>query len=265
MSDYQYVNYSVQNGVARIALNTPDKLNAFHYQMRLDLMAAIERVEQDDDARVVILTGEGRAFSAGADLSDEEAETFNRLYPSFVEQCAAEYKPWLMGIHDSKKIYIAAVNGACAGIGTAAAMNCDLMIMGDDAYLYQAFAAIGLMQDGGATWLLLHKIGYQKAFELAVNAGKLTAQECLDLHITNKVVPEDELRGAAQAMGERLAQGAPLAQASIKTLMRKAHTMSYSEVVDVESEMQSKLITSEDSANAIAAFFNKEKPVFSGK
>lgn len=260
MSDYEFINYSVSNRVATIALNTPKKLNAFHQKMRFELMELVEKAEQDDDVRVVILTGEGKSFSAGADLTEGMPG-----HDTFVSQCAAEYTPWLMGIHDSSKIYIAAVNGAAAGVGSAVAMNCDLLMMADDAYLYQAFSAIGLMPDGGASWLLLQKLGYQRALEMAVDAGRLTAQECLDLGVANKVVEATRLREQAQAWAEKLASGAPLAQAAVKKLMRESFHMTYAEVVDEEAVEQSKLIQSEDSTNAVRAFFAKEKAVFNGR
>lgn len=262
MPNYEFINYSVNNHVATIALNTPKSLNAFHQKMRLELIAAVDFVETDDEVRVVVLTGEGRAFSAGADLTED---LNGGEHASFYEQCEAEYTPWLMGIHGSKKIYIAAVNGACAGIGSAAAMNCDLIVMAEDAYLYQAFSAIGLMPDGGAVWSLLKKLGYQRAFEIAVDAGKLTAQQCLADGIANKVVPAEELRSEAQAWAEKLAAGAPLSQAYTKELMRKASLMTYEDVVVEESRLQAKLIQSEDAANAIKSFFAKEQPIFKGR
>ncbi len=262
MPEYQFINYTVTNRVATIALNTPKTLNSFHQKMRLELIDAVTFVETDGDVQVVVLTGEGRAFCAGADLSED----FNGAeHPSFVEQCAIEYTPWLMAIHDSKKLYIAAVNGACAGIGSAAAMNCDLIVMADDSYLYQAFSAIGLMPDGGAIWLLLNKLGYQRAMEMVVNAGKLTAQQCLEYGIANKVVAADELISQTQAWAEKLADGSPLSQSATKKLMRKASQMSYQEVVVAESKAQAKLIQSEDFATAVKAFFAKQPATFKGK
>ncbi|GHA21687.1 2-(1,2-epoxy-1,2-dihydrophenyl)acetyl-CoA isomerase [Arenicella chitinivorans] len=260
MSEFKFINYSVTNRVATIALNTPDSLNAFHQAMRLEFIDAVKLVEQDDDVRVAILTGEGRSFSAGANLKEG-----TKGHDSFVSQCAAEYTPWLMGIHDSSKLYIAAVNGVAAGIGSAAVMNCDLVMMADDAYLYQAFSAIGLMPDGGATWLLLQKLGYQRALEMAVDAGRLTADECLQLGVANKVVPAAELREKAQAWAEHLAAGAPLAQTAVKRVMRRSFEMSYAEVIDAEAVEQTALGQSEDAANAIQAFFAKTKTVFKGR
>jgi len=260
MSDYQNINYSVTNRVATIALNSPEKLNAFNQKMRFELIDAVQKAEDDVNIRVVILTGEGKAFSAGADLTEGSLGDV-----CFVEQCKTEYTPWLMGIHNSKKIYIAAVNGACAGIGSAAALNCDLIVMGENAYLYQAFSAIGLMPDGGAVWLLLQKLGYQKALEMAIDAGKLSAEECLKLGIANRIVADDKLMIEAQAWAEKIANGAPLAQAAAKQLMRKASQMTYHDVVVEESNMQNKLIKSQDAQNAVKAFFSKTTAVFEGK
>ena len=260
MSDYQFINYTVTNRVATIALNTPKTLNAFHQQMRLDLIAAVQQAEQDDEVRVVVVTGEGKGFSAGADLTENMPG-----HDNFASQCKAEYTPWLMGIHNSSKLYIAAVNGVAAGIGSALVMNCDLVMMAEEAYLYQAFSAIGLMTDGGATWLLLQKLGYQRALEMAVDAGKLTSAQCLELGLVNKIVAAEELREKAQQWAEKLAVGAPLSQAAVKSLMRKAPSMTYQEVVEEEAQLQSMLIASEDSRNAVKAFFAKEPPVFEGK
>jgi len=260
MSNEQAVLIDIHNGVATLTLNNPKRLNAFTQAMRLALMQAIDQVETDDQIRLVVLTGAGRAFSAGADLTEGMPG-----YDSFVEQCKHEYLPWLMAIHNSKKLYIAAVNGACAGIGTAVAMNCDLMVMAEDAYLYQAFSAIGLMPDGGANWLLLQKLGYARALEMAVNAGRLTAAQALDLGIANKVVAPESLQAEAQAWAEQLAQGAPLAQAATKSLMRRAFGMTYQQVIEEEAILQSDLINSEDGRNAVKSFLAKEKPVFKGK
>lgn len=260
MSNYQNIKYSVHNQVATITLNAPSSLNALTQGIRLDMIEVLTRIESDQQIRVVILTGEGRGFCAGADLNEGDFG-----HAGFVEQCAAEYKPWLMAVHNSSKIHIAAVNGVAAGIGAAVVMNCDLVVMSEDAYLYQAFSAIGLMPDGGANWLLLQKLGYQRALDMAINAGRLSAQECLELGMANRVVSTEKLLESSQEWGEQIAQGAPLVQAAVKSLMRKALSMSYSDVIDEEALEQTKLVSSEDSRNAVAAFLAKEKPVFNGK
>jgi 2-(1,2-epoxy-1,2-dihydrophenyl)acetyl-CoA isomerase len=260
MSNYQHIKLSIEDGVAVLSLNRPDRLNSFSQPMRLELLEAVPALEQNDEVRVIVFTGEGRAFSAGADLTEGMPG-----HDRFTSQCEAEYTPGLMAVHDSSKIWIAAVNGACAGVGSAAALNCDMVAMADDAYFYQAFAAIGLMPDGGATKLFLEKLGYSKAFEMAVSAGKMGAEESLKLGLANKVFPAEELLANTVAWAKQLAQGAPLAQASVKQLMRRAERMSYQQVVEAEAVLQSDLIESEDARNAGQAFLDKKPIVFNGR
>lgn len=259
MTQFDTVNYSVNQRVATISLNRPQALNAFTSELRLDLLAALNQANNDDEVRVIILTGEGRGFCSGADLTEE------KKFPSFVEECEAEYKPFLMAIHDSPKLVIASVNGVAAGIGAALVMLCDLIVMSEEAYLYQAFAAIGLMPDGGATQLLLNRLGYYKALEMVVDAGKLTAQECLEQQIANKVVAADDLQQVSQEWALKLAEGAPISQRFTKQLMRKVSQMDYSQVVDEEAKLQAQCIDSEDAKVGITAFLNKTKPTFTGR
>ena len=254
------INYQVVNRVATLTLNAPGSLNAINQRMRLDIKAAIESAEIDDNVRLIVIDGAGRGFCAGADLSEGMPD-----YDTFVEQCAAEWKPWLTQIHESNKLYIAAVHGPCAGIGTAIAMVCDFLVMSDDAYLYQAFSAIGLIPDGGANWLLLNKLGYQRALDLAVNAGRLNAKECLQLGLASRVVAKRDLSSCVQSWAEEMTQGAPLAQASAKRSLRRAATMTYAETIDAEAKLQDELIQSEDAQNAVEAFFNKTKVEFKGR
>lgn len=260
MSPYQEITLDIKNGVAVLSLNSPDTLNAFNQAMRFELLEVIPALEENDDVRIIIFTGAGRAFSAGANLAEGMPG-----HDRFISQCAAEYKPWLQAIHDSRKIYIAAVNGACAGVGSAVALNCDLVAMADNAYFYQAFAAIGLMPDGGATKLYLDKLGYFRAFEMMVSAGKMYSDEALKYGLANKIFPADELLANTISWAESLAQGSPLAQKAIKSVMRKASLMNYSEVVDLEAEVQSDLIETEDAINAGIAFLQKQPIVFKGR
>jgi 2-(1,2-epoxy-1,2-dihydrophenyl)acetyl-CoA isomerase len=170
VTEYQNVNYAVKNRVATIALNRPETLNAFSQGLRRDLLVTLTLAVGDDDVRIIILTGEGRGFSSGADLTEDTSK-----YPSFVEQCEAEYKPFLMAMENSPKLIIAAVNGVAAGIGSAVVMHCDLVMMADDAYIYQAFSAIGLMPDGGATQLLVQRLGYHRGLAYGCRCWSLNS------------------------------------------------------------------------------------------
>ncbi len=252
------LNYSVEKGIAKIELNRPDSINSFNADLRTDILAAIQTAEKDNSVRVMVFKGAGRGFCAGADLSeglDKDVEAM------LVE----EYMPFLLAISESNKICIAQVHGSAAGIGAALAMVCDLVVMSEDAYVYLAFAAIGLVPDGGLNWHLLHTLGYRRAFETIVEGKKLTAQECLDAGIANAVVSLDQLDPAVEAKAEKLAKGAPLAQSAAKKILRQMEHLTLEEAIRLEAATQQPLTESEDCRNAVDAFFKKEKPVFRGK
>ncbi len=260
MSEFEAVIYSVKNRVATIRMNRPDRRNAFNEQLRADLHAAILKADSDDDIRVVVIAAEGRGFSAGADLADgmpKQAQVSDHI--------EEEYKPFLLAIHNSSKLYIAAVNGAAAGVGSAVALACDFVVMADDAYIFLAFAAIGLIPDGGASWHLVNQLGYKRALEMIVEAEKMPAAECLRLGLVNKVVPATELASQTQAWAEKLVQGAPLSQRYAKEILRKAMAMNLSEVIDLEGQRQNITLVSKDATEGGMAFFEKRPAKFVGE
>ena len=205
MTETAAVRYERRDAVALVTLNRPEVLNAFDAAMRRDVRIAIERANGDDAVRAVVLTGAGRAFCAGADLAEGASA-------ATVEQILLEeYKPAIMAIARSTKPWIAAVNGAAAGIGSSFAMACDLMVMADNAYLYQAFMAIALIPDGGATWQLVRQLGPRRAFEMIVEGEKMRAARCVELGLANRVVPAAELLDNALGWAAVLSRKAPLA------------------------------------------------------
>ena len=175
MSVYQTVIVEKHQAVAVVSLNRTDALNSFDAEMRRELLQAVLEVNQDDAIRAVVLTGAGRAFSAGADLQEVPAGGADGEF-SVEDQLNGEYKPILMAIAEAPKPWLSAVNGPCAGIGSAFAMACDLTVMADDAYLYQAFTAISLVPDGGATWHLVRTLGRKRAYEVIVTGEKIRAE-----------------------------------------------------------------------------------------
>lgn len=205
MSELETVKIIIDGPIALVSMNRPDRLNAINGALRADLLAAVNAINVNTEIRVAILTGEGRAFCVGADLSESWSSG-----STVAIRLIAEYKPILMAIADSPKPWIAAVNGAAAGIGSAFAMNCDLTVMAEDAYLYQAFTAIGLIPDGGATWHLARSIGRKRAYELIVSGEKLSADKCLALGLCNRVVAPDALRDETLSWANELAEKAPL-------------------------------------------------------
>jgi len=249
--------FETDGTIATVTLNRPDKMNSFDGALRAALTTAVAAIEDDPGVRVVVLRGAGRCFSAGADLSAE------RTGPESFHLDIA-YKPFLTAIAQSDKIWIAQVHGACAGIGAAIAMNCDLMAMAEDSYLYLAFAAIALVPDGGNTRLLLDAMGYRRALQAAIEGRRIPAGECLGYGIANKVVATGDLEAETRAWAERLAAGAPLGMAATKRLMRSVGAMSYGDAISAEGREQAALLRSADFREGVRAFFAKEKAVFKG-
>lgn len=264
MSTWETVSYEVDGAVATISIDRDEVMNAFNRQLRLDLLAAFGRAVDDPEVRVIVFTGAGRGFSAGADLKDA-ISTREAGNQRIEEQLQREYRPVLEIIGRSEKPVIASINGAAAGIGLSFALICDLAIMSDKAFLLAPFANIGLVPDGGATWLLAKQLGYKRAFQLCVEAERISADRCLEWGLVNKVVAADELRSATAGWAASLAKRAPLSMAATKRAMRHAMGGTWGSTFDVEAGLQDALIRSEDNVEGVSAFFEKREPEFKGR
>lgn len=251
--------YEQHDAVALIALNRPDSLNAFTTELRAALLAALERARDDDSVRAVVLTGEGRSFSAGADLKDSKVD---KPVEDILQE---EYRPVQEIIADIPKPVIAAVPGSAAGIGLSVALQCDLLIMADDAFLLSPFTTISLVPDGGLNWMLVRQLGYRRAFQLSVESERIPAARCVELGLANRTVPADQLRDAALEWAHALAKRAPLSLAATKRAMRHAADQDWASSYDVESRLQGDLLGTEDNREGIAAFLEKRAPEFKGK
>ena len=260
MSNFESITYNVNNRVATITMNRPKAMNAMSQQLRQEMIAATSQADADDNVRVIVITAEGRGFCSGTDLSEGLAG-----FACIEDQIQAEYKPILDAIANSSKLYISAVQGACAGIGTALAITCDLTVMADNAFFFLPFNAIGLVPDGGASYHFVKAMGYKRALQLALESGRLGAAESLQYGLVNKVVALEELPSSVQAWAEILAEGAPIAQKLTKDCMRKAQTGELEDIINLEAKHQNTCSASQDSLNAIGSFFKKEKPVFRGE
>ena len=256
MSDI--VKYDLQDAVAVITLNRPDSMNAFTSALRADLMTALQRANDDPAVRVVILTGVGRCFSAGADLNDSVDRPVTEILQ-------LEYRPVQEAIAAMPKPVIAAVPGSAAGIGLSIAMHCDLMIMADNAFLLSPFTTISLVPDGGLNWMLVRQLGYRRAFQLSIEAERIPAARCVELGLANKVVPADELQSAALEWANALSQRAPLSIAATKKVMRYASDNGWADSYDLEASLQGDLLGSDDNREGIEAFFDKRAPTFKRK
>ena len=238
MSKYETVNVTRDGAVARVAFARPDSLNAMNGQMRREFYAAAREINMDDAIRVVVLTGEGRAFGAGADLADDSGGSGIMAGAQTRDDLVHEFKPGVLAIAEAPKVWVAAINGPCAGISYSYAMACDLVVMADDAYLYQPFSAIGLIPDGGSTWLLQKLIGSRRAFELMVLGEKLGADKALEWGMANRVFNKAAFSEEAMAFAEDLAGRSPLALRYTKEALRFAATASLGDTIVKEADLQ---------------------------
>ncbi len=260
MSEYETVKYAVEGGVAIITIHRPEAMNSFNRDLRRDLLAACEKAAVDENVRAVVLTGEGRTFSAGADLKsalDSNTDSERMLQD--------EYRPALECIWNMAKPVIAAVSGSAAGIGVSFALICDLLVMAEDAFLLSPFTTISLVPDGGLSWLLVHQLGYRRAFQLSVESERISAERCVELGLANRIVPTETLVKDAVGWASSLAERAPLSLAATKKAMRHASSGSWASTFDIEAPIQKRLRHSEDCAEGISAFLEKRKPNFRGR
>lgn len=255
------VSYETDGHVAIITLNRPEAMNAMNKALRTELGAAQAKAETDDQVRVVVLTGSGRAFSSGTDLKEFIGSASEH---GAFDNSIRDYKPLVDGVAKSNKIYIAAINGFAGGVALGLALGSDLAVMADDATIFSPFIGIGLVPDGGASWFYLHHLGYKRAFAAMAEGTRLDAQTCLDAGMVNKVVPAAELRTEAVAWAQSLAEKAPLALQSLKKIMRDATHSTQEQTARVESEYQMMMANTEDSREGIMAFVQKRKPDFKG-
>lgn len=260
MSDL--VSYETDGHVAIITLNRPDAMNAMNKAVRDALGEAQSSAEANDNIRVVVLTGSGRAFSSGTDLKEfiggqsEHGQFDNSI---------RDYKPLVDGVAKSRKIYIAAINGFAGGVALGLALGSDLAVMAEDATIFSPFIGIGLVPDGGASWFYLHHLGYKRAFAAMAEGTRLDAQTCLEAGMVNRVVPAADLRNDAVAWAQSLAQKAPLALQSLKRIMREASHSTQEQTARLESEYQMMMANTDDSREGIMAFVQKRQPDFNGR
>ncbi|MEM8561651.1 MAG: enoyl-CoA hydratase-related protein [Pseudomonadota bacterium] len=261
MTSFETVMVKRDGAVALVTLNRPESLNAFDADLRRDLLGAVRQVNEDPLINVGVLTGAGRGFCAGADLNEPAADE-----PGFSveDQLNEEYKPILMAIHDAPIPWLGAINGAAAGIGSAFAMNCDLVVMAESSFLYQAFAGIGLIPDGGATWHLVRSLGRHRAYEIIASGEKLAAQKCLQWGLCNQVVPDAELVSHTMSWAAELASKSPLALRFAKQALNHALNGTLDEAISFEAALQHRCITSADHKEGKAAFLEKREPRWKG-
>ena len=257
------VLFTTGEGVARITLNRPDSLNSWNEQLGVELAAALDRVEQDDGIRAVLITGAGRAFSSGADLSEQRAGAEGEP-PDLSRRLLELYNPIIRSVRELPKPVVAAVNGPAAGIGCALALACDLIIAGESAFFLLAFVNIGLVPDGGSTATVPARIGAARAAEMAMLGERVGAATALGWGLINRVVPDDDLEQDANMLVAHLAHGPTKAYANIKRLLNRSLYPDLAAQLDAEAAAQREQGQTADFIEGVLAFAEKRPPRFTG-
>jgi 2-(1,2-epoxy-1,2-dihydrophenyl)acetyl-CoA isomerase len=267
MSEYETVNVHREGAAATIELNRPDTLNAWNAQLGRDLLAAITAVAQDDAVRAVVVTGAGRAFSAGADLRDlsgREQRTPEGV-PDVRRVLTERYHPIITTIRTMPKPVLAAVNGPAVGIGLSLALAADLVIAAESAYLLLAFVNIGLVPDGGSSLFVPTRVGFARATEMAMLGERVPAAQALDWGLVNRVVPDDAFADEVEALRDRLAAGPTRSYAGAKRQLNHWLYARMEEQLELEADVQQEMVGSPDFAEGVAAFIQKRPPAFGGR
>ena len=257
---YENLIYETQVGICTITLNRPAVYNALSPELIQEITKAFIQVGEDESVRVVILTGTGdNAFSSGADLKNSMGGA-----TSLGESLRKNYNPMILSIRNLAKPVICRLNGIAAGAGCSLALACDIIIASETARMSQIFVNIGLIIDAGSSYFLPRLLGSQKAFELASTGRIVEAQECFELGLVNKVVPQNELDKVVAETAQMYAQGATQAIGLIKKVLNQSHHSTLEEMLELEAEHQDKAGKTKDFVEGVTAFFQKRKANFKG-
>lgn len=258
------VAYEVSDGVATITLSRPEAMNSMTTAAKVALRNTVHAAAADPGVRAVVLTGSGRAFCVGQDLS-EHADKLQGPAAELWRTVPEHFAPIAMSLASMPKPVIAAVNGVAAGAGFSFALACDLRIVAESAGFNTAFAAIGLSCDSGASWTLPRLVGQARALELLLIPRTVKAAEALQLGIATEVVPDDELHTRTRALAAQLAAGPTLAYASIKRAVAYSATHDLAQALEYEAAKMALTGATADHAEAVQAFLAKRPPTFDGR
>ncbi len=257
---FEFLKYEVGQGVATITLNRPEFYNALNDAITFELQDAWKAVAKDEAVRVVVLTGEGKAFCSGQDLKAEPGKK-----RSFMDSLHKRYNPIVRAMRSLPKPIVCRLNGVAAGAGCSLALASDIIVASEDATLIEIFVNIGLVPDSGSSWFLPRLVGTAKAFELCAMGTKVKAAEALALGLVSKVVPAAELDAAVKKYTDYFSIAPTKAIGIIKKMLNKSTTATLEEMLDYEAYTQEIAGATSDHQEGVKAFLEKRKAAFTGK
>lgn len=261
---FETIEFSVTDGVAKLVLNRPDKLNSFNTQMHAEIREALKTVKQDESVRCLLLTGNGRGFCAGQDLSDRNVAPDADM-PDLGASIEKNYNPLLRTIAGLEMPVICAVNGIAAGAGANIAFACDIVLAAKSAAFIQAFCKIGLVPDSGGTWTLPRLVGSARAKALMMLGDKVSAEQAESWGMIWKCVDDESLQDEAAKMAAHFATQPTKGLAYIKRALNESSTNTFDEQLDLERDLQRMAGRTEDYREGVGAFMNKRAPEFKGR
>lgn len=266
MSEPTTVDIRREGGTMTIALNRPETLNAWNAQLGVDLLDAVREAAADDEVRVVCLTGNGRAFSSGADLRDATTATVRENgRPDLSAVLRDRYNPIITAVRELEKPVVSAVNGPAVGIGLSLALAADLVVARESAYFLLAFVNIGLAPDGGASATVAARIGLTRATEMAMLGERIPARQAADWGLINSVWADDDFDAQVDALLARLAAGPTRAHAAIKRQLNAWMLRGFADQLELEAVVQNEMADSDDFVAGAMGFASGQPATFTGR